>query len=189
VAGTEDQSLYWHYVPGTKEILRVVGPKPATVLKALSLADGKQRVVAAVDNLVGGGLMAISPDGKRIAYVVTRSGQSATKSLYEMALMSINGEPLGTLLSDQQEWPTPNAWSPDGKYLLYTQGKAGPRVMNVETRESWPLHKETSDSNWSEGSWSPDGTFILVVKGMQTEERLAWSGVTADAVARLMEER
>lgn len=184
----ESEGLYWHYVPGRNEILQVVGdfPKPATVLKALSLADGKQRVVATVDNLAG--LMAISPDGKRIAYMAARRGQSATGLLYEMALMSINGEPLGSLLSNQQEWLNPDAWSPDGKYLLYTPG-TGPRVMNVETRESWPLHKETSDSNWRGGSWSPDGTFILLVKATQTEERVAWSGVTADAVSRLMEDR
>jgi len=184
----ESEGLYWHYVPGRNEILQVVGdfPKPATVLKALSLADGKQRVVATVDNLAG--LMAISPDGKRIAYMAARRGQSTTGLLYEMALMSINGEPLGSLLSNQQEWLNPDAWSPDGKYLLYTPG-TGPRVMNVETRESWPLHKETSDSNWRGGSWSPDGTFILLVKATQTEERVAWSGVTADAVSRLMEDR
>jgi Tol biopolymer transport system component len=133
--------------------------------------------------------MATSPDGKRIAYMVMveRRGQSANEFIYEIALMSINGDPLGALLSGQQEWITLNAWSPDGKYLLYTPGKAGPRVMNVETRESWPLHDETSDGNWRGGGWSPDGTFILVVKAMQTEERVAWEGVTADAVMRLIE--
>lgn len=175
----ESETLYWHYVPGRNEILQV-----AKVLKALSLADGKQRVVATVDNLSD---LAVSPDGKRIAYVAERRGQSATGFIYEMALMSINGEPLGTLLPVQQESIIPNAWSPEGKCLLYTLGKAGPRVMNVETRESWPLHKETSDGNWQGGSWSPDGTFILVVKRMQTEERVAWSGVTYDAVMRLLE--
>jgi hypothetical protein len=64
--------------------------------------------------------------------------------------------------------------------------------MNVKTRESWPLHMTLiyrPDNNWEGGSWSPAGTFILVVKKMQTEERMAWSGVTADAVARLMEDR
>jgi Tol biopolymer transport system component len=187
----ETEGLYWHYVPGRNEILQVVGdfPKPATVLKALSLADGKQRVVATVDGLDGS--LAISPDGKRIAYMAARRGQSSTGLIYEMALMSINGEPLGRLLSDQQEWLEPDAWSPDGKYLLYTP-ETGPRVMNVETRESWPLHKEIAPgagSDWGGSSWSPDGTFILLGKRTQTEERLTWSGVTADAVARLMEDR
>jgi len=188
----ETEGLYWHYVPGRNEILQVVdSPKGTTVLKALSLADGKQRVVATADG--PSPYMAISPDGKRIAYR-TRRRQSGTR-VYEIALMSINGEPLGALLSGQQEWVTPNAWSPDGKYLLYTLGRAswqgsakqgGPRVMNVETRESWPLHQVTSDGNWEGGSWSPDGTFILVVKAMQSEERVAFSGVTAEAVARLL---
>ncbi|HSB17515.1 MAG TPA: hypothetical protein VLE22_23905 [Bryobacteraceae bacterium] len=181
----EPEGLYWYYVPARSEILHVVGdiPKPATVLKAVSLADGKQRVVATIENLED---MAVSPDGKRIAYMAGRRGQSANEFIYEIALMSINGEPLGALLSGQPEWISLNAWSPDGKYLLYTE-KAGPRVLNVETRESWPLHEETSDSNWRGGSWSPDGTFILLVKAMQTEERVAWEGVTADAVMRLLE--
>ncbi len=187
----QSEGLYWHYVRARNEILQVVGdfPKAATVLKALSLADGKQRVVATVDGLAG--FMAISPDGKRIAYMAARRGQSSTGLIYEMALMSINGEPLGRLLSDQQEWLEPDAWSPDGKYLLYTPG-TGPRVMNVETRESWPLRNEIAPGaggNWGGSSWSPDGTFILLGKRAQTEERLTWSGVTADAVARLMEDR
>ena len=184
----EPEGLYWHYIPARNEILHVVGdiPKPATVLKAVSLADGKQRVVATIDNL---GDMAISSDGKRIAYMVERRGQSPTQFEYELGLMSINGEPLGALLSGQPEYISLNAWSPDGKYLLYTLGKAGPRVMNVETRESWPLHKETSDGNWGGGSWSPDGSFVLLTKTVKTEKRVAWSGITADAVARLMEGR
>jgi Tol biopolymer transport system component len=176
----ELQGLYWHYVPSRNEILQVVDPG---TVKAISLADGKTRAVVTVDDL--NTMMAISPDGKRIAYMTGGRGQSAENFSCEMSLMSIDGEPLGKLLPLQQDYITPNAWSPDGVYLLYT-GKEGPRVMNVGTRESWPLHKETSDGDWEGGSWSPDGTFILVVKKTQTEDRLAWEGVTYEAVMRLL---
>ncbi len=176
----ELQSLYWHYAPSRNEILQFV--EPATV-QALSLADGKPRNVSTVENL--NQMMAISPDGKRIAYTAGGRGQGAENFRCEMSLMSIDGEPLGQLLPLQQGYITPNAWSPDGVYLLYS-GKEGPRVMNVGTRESWPIHSETSDDSWEGGSWSPDGTFILVVKKTQSEDRLAWQGVTYEAVMRLL---
>jgi Tol biopolymer transport system component len=175
----ESQGLYWHYVPSRNEILQVVG---ATV-KTLSLEDGKSRDIATVDNI--NAMMALSPDGKRIAYATGRRGQGADKYICEMSLMSIDGDPLGNLLPLQDDYITPNAWSPDGVHLLYS-GKDGPRVMAVATRESWPVHSETSDSSWEGGSWSPDGTFVLLVKQTQTENRLAWQGITYEAVMRLL---
>jgi len=103
----ELQGLYWHYVPSRNEILQVVDPG---TVKAISLADGKTRAVVTVDDL--NTMMALSPDGKRIAYMTGGRGQSAENFSCEMSLMSIDGKPLGKLLPLQQDYITPNAWSP-----------------------------------------------------------------------------
>lgn len=184
------EGLYWRYVPSRQEILHLYpgggGPRVGATLKAFSLAEGKDRVVAQMDYLLH--VWAVSPDGKRIAYSTSRPVSGSNQRVWELRLMSINGEPEGTLITAQPEGVVASAWSPDGKFLLYMQEKIGPKVMNVQTRESWPLHPDAKDEMLVRGpSWSPDGTFVLVHKGATRSERLAWEGVTAEAVARIMQ--
>lgn len=182
------EGLYWTYVPNRKEILHLYpgggGPRPQAALKSLSLNDGKERVVVTIDNLWS---VLVSPDEKRIAYTTIGGGSANTPC--ELSLMSIIGEDRTVLIPSQQECMRPFSWSPDGKYLLYSMGNTGPRILNVETRESWPLHADMSDTSWGAGSWSPDGRFIAISKRTNVKERLAWEGVTAEAVARLMERK
>ena len=83
----------------------------------------------------------------------------------------------------------PEAWSPDGPFLLYREDKHGLKVFDIEARQSRQLHAEVGDDGWSEASWSPDGTFLAVTKRSSRSERLAWEGVTAEAVARLVQAR
>jgi len=189
------EGLYWHYVPSRKEILHLYpgggGARKGGVLKAFSLTEGKDRVVATIDWLRQE--LAVSPDGKRIAYTTARllDGPSPNQYVFELAVMSINGEPEATLIPAQPERLMARAWSPDGKYLLFHHLKEGPKVMNVETRESWVLHPDAAGRGtdpWGL-AWSPDGSFVLIDKSSSSSERLAWQGVTAEAVARLMEGR
>jgi Tol biopolymer transport system component len=182
--------LYWHYVPARQEILHHSpgggGPRAGTILKALSLTDGTEREVAAIDYVL---FVSPSPDGRRIAYVTVRPVEGSNQRRYELRLMSILGEFENVLIPGQTNGIRPGAWSPDGRFLLYSEEKNGLRVVNVETREIRPLHAETSDDNWRDGSWSPDGKSITVTKASSRSERLAWEGVTADAVAKLIETR
>jgi len=87
----------------------------------------------------------------------------------------------------------PMAWSPDGKWLLYGDNAAGLMVLDVQTRESWLLQKEAQPGTWAgwgRADWSPDGRFIVVDRERPArKERLSWSGVTADATARLLQKR
>lgn len=63
------------------------------------------------------------------------------------------------------------------------------------TWESWPLCGDARDPEFyagldARGRWSPDGTFVVVGRSEPPRmERLAWEGVTADAIARLMRRR
>ena len=76
------------------------------------------------------------------------------------------------------------SWSPDGKYLVVNTERS-PAVWNVDTGESWPLHKDVNQPGWDTGSWAPDGSFIALTQSTTRVERAAWDGVTAEAVARL----
>ena len=179
--------FYWHYVPARKEVLHYypngLVDTSATELKARSLQDATDRVVAKIEHL--NPYLVISADGKRIAYSTRRPIQGSNEFLCDLALMKITGEQEGTLIPAQRGGGgIPIGWSPDGKYLLYSH--LGPHVMNVETRESWPLHKDASGTGWGEGDWSPDGTFVVLVKRSHRRDRLSWQGVTTEAVARIM---
>jgi len=183
----EVEGLYWRYVPGRNEILHLYpgggGPRQGAVLKAFSLKEGKDRIVTTIDYL--GHKLIISPDSRRIAYFTGRPIQGSNKWMYALSLMSIQGEPEGNLIPEQQEAAVPVSWSPDGKYILYMSTN-GPRILNVQTRESWPLHEELAKPNWRSGSWSPTGNFIVVDDFARRSDRIAWQGVTTEAVSRLM---
>ena len=186
----ELEGLYWQYVPSRKEILHWYpgggDSRAGAPLKAFSLATRKDRVVATIDYLAPTGL-AVSFDGKRIAYTTARPVEGSNQRLHGLSLMSIDGEAKTNLIPPQSEWLWgASAWSPDGKYLLYI-AESGPRIMNVETRESWALHSELAEANWGGASWSPDGTFIVINKSEFSRwSRLAWEGVTYEAVTRLL---
>lgn len=85
----------------------------------------------------------------------------------------------------------PRDWSPDGFFVLY-EGKAGLRVFGVREGKSWPLYEPSNslafvgpDTSWSwrgDACWSPDGTFVVATIGTRRTQRLAFSGVTLEAV-------
>jgi len=191
------EGVYWWYVPDRREILHLYpgagGPRAGATLKARSIAEDTDRVVAQIDYLAP--LLSLTPDGRRIAYLTYGPVEGSTQPVAELALMSIDGKPEGVLIPAQREGFGPMAWSPDGRYLLIKYDSKGPFVMNVATRESWPLCRDASDAEFcggldARGSWSPDGTFVVVGRTEPSRvERLAWEGVTADAVARLMQRR
>lgn len=179
---------YWWTVPARREILHVypsgAGYLPGAELKAFSLPDAKDRVVAKIDFLAP--RLAVSPDGKRIAYTVAPSragGPPATGC--ELALMTPDGVREKVLIPSSQPCHTAAAWSPDGRFLLLDTPQ-GPTVMNVETRDSWPLHADAAGPSWEGGTWAPDGSFVTLTRSVQRTEHLAWEHVTYDAVVRLM---
>lgn len=180
---------YWHYVPGRNEIIHYypneVPDTSSAELMSRSLLDASEVVVARIEHL--NPYLLISADGERIAYSTNRPVEGSNERLSDLVVMTTTGEDPRTLIPPAPGVSaTPVGWSPDGKFLLYSQ--AGARVMNVETLESWPLHPATAESGWGEADWSPDGTFVVVVKRSQRRDRLAWEGVTYDAVVSLTQE-
>jgi hypothetical protein len=76
-----------------------------------------------------------------------------------------------------------------GKLLLYNDPEKGQRIMNVDTRETWPLLSEPLagvDIELFGAKWAPDGSYVLFNGYSQRSERRQWTGLTYDAVTRLI---
>lgn len=188
------EGVYWYYSSDRREILHFYagagGPRAGATLKAWSIADGKDRVVAQVDFL--GPQLAVTPDGSRAAYMTYQPVEGSTGRISELGVLAVDGHSRDVLIPSQREALVPMAWSPDGRYLLYKPQAKAPLIMDVASRESWPLCRNAGDAEFCKGldtvaSWSPDGAFIVVCREEDARvERLSWEGVTAEAVAKLM---
>jgi Tol biopolymer transport system component len=114
----------------------------------------------------------------------------------ELGLLSTDSGSRDVLVPAQTERiVAPMAWSPDGRFLLYAtdaKGTEGMHIMDVASRESWPLCKDAADTEFgkrldSHVAWAPNGAFVVVGRREPEQyRRLAWEGVTAEAVAKLM---
>jgi Tol biopolymer transport system component len=192
------EGVYWWYVPELREILHLYpksgGARAGAELKALSLADGKDRVVAQIDFLLS--VLAPSQDGRRIAYATYRPVPGSPRREMELGVLSTDSGSRDVLVPAQTEkLVAPMVWSPDGRFLLYAtdaKGAEGMHVMDVSSRESWPLCRDVADKEFCKRldnhvAWAPNGAFVVVGRREPTRyERLAWEGVTAEAVAKLM---
>ena len=183
--------VYWRYVPNRNEILHAYpgagGPRAGAPLKATSIADGKERIIATIDYLAPH--FAVSQDGKRVAYTAWGTGNTPAEALRQLAVIPIEGGPETVLIRNPAKSVVPLAWSPDGRFLVYFLQAEGTRIMNVQTKESWPLLAAQTGGAapmLQRSSWSPDGTFIVFEKrGESKTVQLAWDGLTTEAVARI----
>ena len=185
--------LYWYYVPGRNQIVHTHpgggGARPAVPVKVHTLADGTDRLIATIDYLTPA--LAVSPDGRRFAYSVSRPQDNANNPSVqcEVAIMSVDGVREKVVVPMQQPCAMPSSWSPDGRLLLLDTVAQGPRVVNVDTGASWSLADATATREWGQAAWSPDGSFVVLSRSTMRIERLAWEGVTYDAVVKLMNAR
>jgi len=117
------------------------------------------------------GQAAISPDGKRVAWVETRADAQGTptgkKDIY-IADASGSGKPVrltagaATAHYDEQG----DAWSPDSKRIAFLSdaGKAGQLQLYVSDASAAPAKKLTSVKGFlAAPKWSPDGKCIAVL--------------------------
>lgn len=179
--------MQWSYVAARQTILHAASTREGFVLRERSLADGTDRDLATLGSLVAPAIA--SPDGARIAYSAAGKSDVVDPGC-ELSLMTFDGKRERVLVPMQRPCSYPVAWSPDGRFLLLNTAGSGPRILNLETTESWPVHPDAArQPDWSASSWSPDGSFVLLTRGARRIERLAWDGVTYEAIMKLMKSK
>lgn len=122
------------------------------VTRALKVSPGAavSRVLSDREVTEPGGI-AVSPDGTRLAFHSTVSGQAM------IGTARLNGTELTHLVPGQSP-----SWSPDGKWLAFERWVDGHRQIFITDAESGSELTQLTDTSERAGepTWSPDGTFI-----------------------------
>ncbi len=105
---------------------------------------------------------AISPDGMRVAYTVTRYDVEANRGNRDIWAVPLAGGEAVQMTSSPGADASP-AWSPDGKWLAFvsTRGGSGPQIYLLPA-DGGEARLLTSQKGGASGPvWSRDGTKIL----------------------------
>ncbi|NIV37097.1 MAG: hypothetical protein GWN58_48995 [Anaerolineae bacterium] len=130
-------------------------------LAVLDLQTGERRRLTGKGSWLESGefalFSAVSPDAEQIAYGWFNG------NFWELRLLSVNGGPPRILYTQEETYPWPRDWSPDGRHLLATfQGEDGTwEIVLVSVAEGSVQVLKTLD--WrtpARMSFSPDGRFV-----------------------------
>ncbi|MBP7570456.1 MAG: S9 family peptidase [Acidobacteria bacterium] len=115
----------------------------------------------------------LSPDGRRVAYVVTEVSLERNSRNSDIWMLPVpGGKPVAIARSPRSD-DTPR-WSPDGRTLAFVSTRDGSsQVWLVGVGEAGPVgepRKLTSLATEASGvTWSPDGKWILFVSDVYPE--------------------
>ncbi|MFI5253002.1 MAG: S9 family peptidase [Bacteroidota bacterium] len=102
-----------------------------------------------------------SPDGKKIAFVVTESNLEKGKSNQDVYVMNADGSDIRNLT----DTPGPDnhpRWSPDGKWLLFISSREnGSQAWRMPAEGGIPEHITDFAMGVGDAEWTPDGKHLI----------------------------
>ena len=105
----------------------------------------------------------LSPDGKWVAYTVTRVDQAANRRMSRIWMVATDGGTTPQPLTTESASSNSPRWSPDGKYLGFLSTRDGMKaqVWLLPTSGGEAVRLTNFDSGISNIEWSPDSTRLL----------------------------
>ena len=127
---------------------------------AIFVADSTGRRLQHVNQTSGALDLAVSPDGKNIAF-----SKYCDPSCSQMYLMTVGGtDPLLLQTGDTRDHPAHPTWSPDGKRIAFVQqgiGTTANHIFSIHADGTGVTQLTRSGYN-GYPEWSPDGSRILL---------------------------
>lgn len=152
---TQDQNIVAapDWIPGHFALFYTSYKRGPLEIFRQDLESGERHRLAAYPGMVGS--PAVSPDGRRVAFVLAKSG---SVNIY---VADIDGGNLKQLTSNKEDDSSP-CWSPDGQWICYASKPSERRSLyKVPAGGGSPVRIPTSGvSSPSEPDWSPDGQWI-----------------------------
>ena len=124
-----------------------------------NISTGKRVVFA---EFGGSNMMpAVSPDGTRVAMVLSKSGWT------ELWVSNMDGSGLKQLTTGKEAESSPT-WSPDGRWICFATRIGARRVLAKVAATGGPVQRipVVGVANPSEPDWSPDGKWIAFTAQM-----------------------
>lgn len=111
----------------------------------------------------------LSPDGKRIAFVITEMDKPNNKSSSDIWLIpSTGGDPVR--LTNAHKHDRHPRWSPDGKWIAFESNRGSSYQIYLTSSDGGEAKQLTNISTEaSQAIWSPDGKYLAFVSAVFPE--------------------
>ncbi|WP_207431903.1 S9 family peptidase [Sabulibacter ruber] len=144
------------------------------------LAQGASNLIQVTDllRIKQIGAVALSPDGKQVAYTVTSiepdpAQKNEYKYVTQIHLQPSNGSAPARQLTYGSNNATQPTWSPDGKHLAFVRVVEGkPQIHLLSFAGGEPLQLTKFKYGASQPRWSPNGQQLLFTSGLALRELL-----------------